>query len=424
MFLQIHTLTSYHATLLNRDDAGLAKRIPFGDQTRLRVSSQCLKRHWRENLHQTVPLPGGLRTRHFFQREICQRLIDESGLGQEEATRLTQSLIGLLLQKSDKPKAEKPKKGKKAKAEQGELDLDLEPDAADAAVDTEINNLQVKQPILFGKPEADFLVGLLTECGAQGQGAEQLLETRLKGDKANFKAMLRQAGHGNLFAGVEGALFGRFVTSDILARSDAAVHVAHAFTVHGLDTEVDYFTVVDDLNRDEETGAAHAGDMELGSGVFYGYVAVDVPLLISNFTGSDPKDWRAQDSKEVRQVLGALIRAIATVSPGAKLGATAPYAYSDFVLLEAGPQQPRSLANAYLQALHPRGNLTGQAVDALAAHLKAQEAMFGQTAERRTLATTSPWTGEPRPQPLDAAGAAILNAIFGEASDGHPAAAL
>ena len=66
MFLQIHNLTSYHASLLNRDYAGLAKRIPFGDAVRLRVSSQCLKRHWRENLHETVPLPDGLRTRHFF----------------------------------------------------------------------------------------------------------------------------------------------------------------------------------------------------------------------------------------------------------------------------------------------------------------------------------------------------------------------
>ena len=108
---------------------------------------------------------------------------------------------------------------------------------------------------------------------------------RLAYRQVDTAALLRQAGHGNLFAGVEGALFGRFVTSDILARADAAVHVAHAFSVHALDTEVDYFTVVDDLNRDEETGAAHAGDMELGSGVFYGYVAVDIPLLVSNFTG-------------------------------------------------------------------------------------------------------------------------------------------
>jgi CRISPR system Cascade subunit CasC len=64
MFLQIHTLTAYPASLLNRDDAGLAKRIPFGNAVRLRVSSQCLKRHWREDLGQQLPdVPDGLRTR-------------------------------------------------------------------------------------------------------------------------------------------------------------------------------------------------------------------------------------------------------------------------------------------------------------------------------------------------------------------------
>ena len=46
-FLQVHTLTSYPAVLLNRDDAGLAKRLPYGGSVRTRVSSQCLKRHWR-----------------------------------------------------------------------------------------------------------------------------------------------------------------------------------------------------------------------------------------------------------------------------------------------------------------------------------------------------------------------------------------
>src|SRR5690606_29435505 len=65
MFLQVHTLTSYHATLLNRDDAGLAKRIRFGGEERLRISSQCLKRHWREWMIEHSQLPSGLRSRHF-----------------------------------------------------------------------------------------------------------------------------------------------------------------------------------------------------------------------------------------------------------------------------------------------------------------------------------------------------------------------
>ena len=46
-FLQIHTLSGYTAALLNRDDSGLAKRLPYGDAFRTRISSQCLKRHWR-----------------------------------------------------------------------------------------------------------------------------------------------------------------------------------------------------------------------------------------------------------------------------------------------------------------------------------------------------------------------------------------
>jgi CRISPR system Cascade subunit CasC len=46
-------------------------------------------------------------------------------------------------------------------------------------------------------------------------------------------------------------LFGRMVTGDILARTDAAIHVAHAMTVHGQMAESDYFTAIDDLIRDE-----------------------------------------------------------------------------------------------------------------------------------------------------------------------------
>ncbi len=415
MFLQIHTLTSYHASLLNRDDAGLAKRIPFGDATRMRISSQCLKRHWRDRLQETIPLPNGLRTRHFFEREVLRRLVDEESVPAERARALTVALMGLLLQKSEKAaKADKAKKGKKGReeAEQPEMDFGEEENATN---ETETIELLVKQPILFGKPEADFLVTVLKECAVTGADAEKRLQERFKKDKNNkdnFKAMLAQAGHGHLYAGLEGALFGRFVTSDILSRSDASVHVAHAFTVHPLDTEVDYFTVVDDLNRDEETGAAHAGDMELGAGLFYGYVAVDVPLLQSNLTGCDRKDWKAH-SNTAREVLQGLIRTIAEITPGAKLGSTAPYARADFVLLETGPQQPRSLANAYLQALTLRGDGIQQAIVALNAYLDAQERMYGTTAAFRAAATTKTVAlGSIPVLPLASASERALAALF------------
>jgi CRISPR system Cascade subunit CasC len=383
MFAQIHTLTSYHASLLNRDEAGLAKRIPFGDGTRLRISSQCLKRHWTERLRDILEVPQGFRTRHFFERVVLRRLKDDNGIEADTAEGLVRELVKLLIMQRE------------------------------GAGGTGDNALTMKQPVLFGKPEADFLVGLLTECAASEKPAEALKD-RLKSGQKNFQAMLRQAGYGDIYSGVEGALFGRFVTSDILSRSDAAVHVAHSFTVHALDTEMDFFTVVDDL-QEEETGAAHAGDMELAAGVYYGYTVVDIPLLLSNLTGCDPKDWKSQDSTNARAILKSLVQTISTVSPGAKLGSTAPYSYSDFVLIETGPQQPRSLANAYLKALPPVGDVTQAAVDELGKHLLALENMYGESTDARQVATIKSFDANiAETAPLDVAIENILQAIFSE----------
>ena len=74
------------------------------------------------------------------------------------------------------------------------------------------------------------------------------------------------------------------VTSDPAANIDAAIHVAHAFTVHTEESESDYFSVVDDLrDEDDDAGAAHIGDTELTAGLFYGYAC----LL---YTSPSPRD--------------------------------------------------------------------------------------------------------------------------------------
>lgn len=382
MFLQIHTLTSYAAALLNRDDAGLAKRIPFGNAERMRVSSQCLKKHWRDDFHRNLDLPGGIRSRLFFEREIFSRVL-EGGVPEETAQKLTEALVKRLVQ--------------------GGQDKD--------------HPLRLKQPVLFGKPEADYLVNLVIECASSGADPVKLLDERLKAEKGNLQAMWKAAGV-SLVAGVEGAMFGRFVTSDILARTDAAVHVAHAFTVNPLSTEVDYFTVVDDLKEaDEDAGAAHAGDTELGAGLFYGYVVVDVPLLVSNLCGCEAAKWKEQPKealKDARDVLERLIQAIATVSPGAKLGSTAPYARAACVLLETGNGQPRTLANAYLEAIKPRGNPLQQSVDALGRHLAALDGMYGQEESRFVSATedTANLKDVPR-APLKDSIQSALDSLFG-----------
>ena len=90
--------------------------------------------------------------------------------------------------------------------------------------------------------------------------------------------------------------------------------------------------------------------MELTAGLFYGYVVVDVPGLVSNLEGCPQEDWTNADRTLAGKVVENLIHLIATVTPGAKLGSTAPYSYADLMLVEVGSRQPRSLANAFRNA--------------------------------------------------------------------------
>ena len=90
-FLQIHSLHSYPAALLNRDDSGLAKRMPFGDAVRTRISSQCLKRHWRTAnddyaIHNIPNAAKAIRSRNVIDREVIQPLREGGGVSEEVLT--------------------------------------------------------------------------------------------------------------------------------------------------------------------------------------------------------------------------------------------------------------------------------------------------------------------------------------------------
>ena len=325
-FLQIHTLHSYPAALLNRDDSGLAKRMPFGDATRTRISSQCLKRHWRmaqdEFAIRNIDGPAaGVRSRNIVGRKVMAPIRAEGAASEDVLLAVETAFVKGVYGQNARP-------GDESAAE------------------------RTRQPLLLGLPEVERLreraAAICAEhpddADAAGEAAADLFNVR-RGEGNNFRALLGMA---TWNAGLESALFGRMVTSDPGANIEAAIHVAHAFTVHREESESDYFSVVDDLQRDDEdAGAAHIGDMELTAGLFYGYVVVDVPGLVSNLEGCDAGEWENADKTLAGQVVEHLTHLIATVSPGAKLGSTAPYSFADFMLVEAGSRQPRSLANAY-----------------------------------------------------------------------------
>ena len=357
-FLQIHTLHNYPAALLNRDDAGLAKRLPYGDAIRTRISSQCLKRHWRVAddafALKNLDVPMAVRSRE-TPRLIKERLM-EAGVAESLAQIAVEGLraAGLV----DKAK---DLKGKDA--------------------------LETGQAVLLGYAEIQYLVQRCATLAGE-HTEEKALKTAiaafLKDEKKNIEAL-------RLGSGLESALFGRMVTSDVLASRDASIYVAHAFTVHEAQVENDYFTVVDDLLHEAgEAGSAGIFDTELASGLYYGYLVVDVPQLVANLEGVPIKDW-ASATPEQRALAGrvvqSLLHLVATVSPGAKRGSTAPFEWAKFMLVEAGDWQPRSLAGAFQNALPTRqAGLRQAAVQRLADEIARMDAAYGAPLARRYLA--------------------------------------
>ena len=357
-FLQIHTLHNYPAALLNRDDAGLAKRLPYGDAIRTRISSQCLKRHWRVAddafALKNLDVPMAVRSRE-TPRLIKERLM-EAGVAESLAQISVEGLraAGLL----DKAK---DLKGKDA--------------------------LATGQAVLLGYAEIEYLVQRCTTLAGEHTEEKALkaaIAAFLKDEKKNLEAL----GHGS---GLESALFGRMVTSDVLASRDASIYVAHAFTVHEAQVENDYFTVVDDLLQEAgEAGSAGIFDTELASGLYYGYLVVDVPQLVANLEGVHIKDWAhitAEQRALAGRVVQSLLHLVATVSPGAKRGSTAPFEWAKFMLVEAGDWQPRSLAGAFQNALPTRqAGLRQAAVQRLADEIARMDAAYGAPLARRYLA--------------------------------------
>jgi CRISPR system Cascade subunit CasC len=369
-FIQIHALVSYSAALLNRDDSGLAKRLPFGGTVRTRISSQCLKRHWRTTDDEWALSKIGpemaVRSRKVPEERILPAL-EAAGIGTPESRKAaTDALAVALYSKSA------------------------------------VKDPSSRQALLIGEPEIAYLIEKAKLAAAEGdaKAATDAIETLFKKEeKKNLSAMLSVKG--KLNAGLEAALFGRMVTSDPDANTDAAIHVAHAFTVHREEAETDYFTVVDDLETG--TGAGGIFDTELTAGLFYVYVVVDVSGLISNLGG---------DAALAGKVIEHLLHLISTVSPGAKKGSTAPYAYADLVLVETGARQPRSLANAFRDA--GRASVR-DATQRLSDHLGRLDAMYGAGETRRAAALDAgvslPDTAPPIP--LNALAASVAAEVAG-----------
>ena len=151
-----------------------------------------------------------------------------------------------------------------------------------------------------------------------------------------------QAIEPRLLGGIDAALLERGIPSNATGSIETPIYVADAITVH------------------EE-------DAELMLRLYYDHITVDVPRLISNIEGSAADKWREADRTLAAEFTKQLLHLIATVSPREDNELYANNFYAQFMLIEVGNRQPRSLAGAFRS---PVGADPDEAVAALASHLE------------------------------------------------------
>lgn len=327
-FVQLHLLTHYPPSNLNRDDTGRPKTALVGDATRLRISSQSQKRAWRTSDTFEVSLAGclGTRTRQ-LGKEIFKTLC-AGGVSDKLAREWAKDIAKQF----------------------GKLKSDKKP----------VNNsdLEIEQLAHLSPEEWDAALALANELASR---KEAPTEAELK-----LLTQPRRA--------VDIAMFGRMLADSPEFNVEAAVQVAHAITVHRAAVEDDFFSAVDDLNRDT-TGAGHIGERGYGAGLFYLYIAINRELLRRNLGGDEALTERA---------LAALVQAVTRVSPTGMQNSFASRAYAGYVLAEKGDQQPRSLSQAFLKPVRDQGDgVFTQAVAALEARQRNFDAVYGACAEAR-----------------------------------------
>lgn len=337
-FLQLHFLTSYAPANLNRDDLGRPKTAFFGNAQRLRVSSQSLKRTWRTSeLFQTA-LAGhiGKRSKR-FGRDLVG-ILREGGASEKEAIERAAAIMAQF------GKLETAKSAGK-KGEEGEA----------------IKAVDLTTLLFLGNDEIASLEALARKLAAEKRAP-------VAGELDSLREKPRA---------VDIAMFGRMIAEHPGANSEAAVQVANAITVHMAEVEDDYFSAVDDLRDDAETGSGHLGETGYGAGVFYTYLCIDRALLVENLGG---------DAELARRGIAALVECAATVAPRGKQASFASRAYAFYGLAEKGERQPRSLSMAFLKPV-ANEDVGRDAIAALEAARDGLDAVYGAHEQRHAFNT-------------------------------------
>lgn len=255
--IEFHILQSFPVTCLNRDDLGSPKSAIVGGVTRARVSSQCWKRQVRLTLRD-LGMKLAVRTKHITD------LIEQAC-------------------------------------------IELQADAEKAKIcATKISSLLAKDTLYF-LPDS--------EVKAYAQYAQDhSFDLSEIDDKALLKDLVKISKKTRISAldGLDLALFGRMVAKAPELNIEAASAFSHAISTHKVNSDLDFFTALDDFNVDTQEGSAHMGSAEFNSATYYRYVCLDLGQLAETLGIEN------RQSPEMQKAIEAFVKALYLAVPEAR----------------------------------------------------------------------------------------------------------
>ncbi|MFJ5779765.1 type I-E CRISPR-associated protein Cas7/Cse4/CasC [Streptomyces sp. NPDC093094] len=362
-FLDVHALQTVPPSNINRDDTGAPKTAVYGGVPRARVSSQAWKRAIRtyfRDEHLLDPAELGVRTKKIVELLASRITALDPSLGEEEALRRADETIRATGLKTEVPKrkADQAKDGTPAPA----------PEA--------------KYLVFLSARQLDALAALA------GEGAADI--TGFFKDKKNKE---RARGAADTRHSVDIALFGRMVADIADINVDAAVQVAHALSVHRADTESDYYTAVDDENRDEETGAGMIGTVDFNSATLYRYAALGIHQLADNL-GQGLRDDEPR-TQPVRRAVEAFVHSFVASLPTGKINTFGHHTLPDAVLVTLRSTRPVSYVAAFEDPVRAdEGGHLRAACDRLTAYVPDLERAYGSQGDPSWILRVGPHTHE------------------------------
>ena len=336
MFIELHIIQNFAPSNLNRDDTGNPKEAEFGGVRRARISSQAIKRAIRTEpiFTKATQVEPGVRTR-LLARKLTEKLVN-AGKPEEEARMVALAFAEAFSGKMDKDRTS--------------VLIYLSPEEIQQMAQTLLDHwdevLEAVQKLDEKKPD--------------------LKHTPLPNLVKDFLKQTR-----NRTSAPDIALFGRMLADKPELNLDAASQVAHALSTHRVNMEIDFFTAVDDLQREEETGAGMMGVTGYNSATYYRYARIDWNQLVENLDGN--KDLAR------RTVEGFLLAALRAIPTGKQNSFAAQNPPSFALAVTRTDGMSWSLVNAFEKPVRPArdGGYVEPSVQALDAYWQRLVQFYG-----------------------------------------------